>query len=47
MVSKDIVKGNVATEDHNTQKNTDESVILVMLGRNDFCIEEFNENYSY
>ena len=31
MVSKDIIKGNVATEDHNTQRNTDESDILVGL----------------
>ena len=35
------------TEDHNTKRNTDESDILVMLGRNDFCIEEFKENYNY
>ena len=45
MVSKDIVKGDVATEDHNTQRNTNESDILVMLGRNNFCIEDFDENY--
>ena len=47
MVSKDVVKGNIATDDHITQGNTDESDILVMLGRNDFCIEEFKENYSH
>ena len=43
MVSTDIVKGNVATEDHNTQRNTDESDILVGMEETIFALKNLKK----